>query len=274
MSEHKDTFVKVDPHLYKWQHRMKSGEYSTKYYALFTCEKYGKPRRVPLGTSDLEAARRELKNTLELTKGGFDFGAVKKQRKQAQAEANSQAVEGLTFREWAMEYFWGRVHYKGEELKRQKTKDMERRCFDRAARFFGNMRLTDIDAGKCYGYVAHRTADMTKRDGKRRKISVATAGADLKFVKFLLHRAQDHSKITKMPNIEIASARKHKRRATEAEYQAQLAAMKKTTVETPPDVLMGVRNEKRRAAESYLADDRPEMENHHLAARGDQRRQG
>ena len=227
MSEQiKDGFIRVDDHLYKWQHRAKSGEWSTVYYAVFTDRLHRKPRRMSLETDELETARKALKNKLELNAGHFDFDAIERQRKEKQREADAQANEGLTLKEWGEAYFRGGVHYKAEKLKRESTKKLERIEFDRLCKFFGNVPLADITTGMCHDYVADRTAD--KLAGGR-EVCFATANRNLGFLRFLLNRAKAYRKIAEVPIIEQQSekGRERKRTVSEWEYEAQLSAMTK-----------------------------------------------
>lgn len=120
--------VKNKPKMHRRRYETASGERRELLYGRFTCKLKGKRRCIPLG-SDMEAAEIELRRILTDNANGKDFDAVEDSHKQ-----------GLTFREWADDYFQNKIdpgrHAGGIER--------EKRSYKALKPFFGDMLLADI----------------------------------------------------------------------------------------------------------------------------------
>src|SRR5207248_1279819 len=81
----KQTFERIEKHLYKRQYQTAGGNWSTVYYAKFVC--WDDERRTfPVG-ENLGDARDELGRLRQLNKGRYPWAAEKAERKKAKVKA-------------------------------------------------------------------------------------------------------------------------------------------------------------------------------------------
>jgi integrase len=83
MSE--EEFKSIERHLFKRQYRTGTGDWSTKFYGIFTCWD-GERRTFPVG-DNLDDARDELGRLRSLDKGRYDFDAEKREKEKAKVKA-------------------------------------------------------------------------------------------------------------------------------------------------------------------------------------------
>lgn len=211
----KQTFKRVEKHLYRRQYQTAGGEWSTLYYARFKDWK-GKQRTFPVG-SNKETARDELTvyEARNIRKEDFDLD------KQLDAK-------GLTYSQWAAVYFKEKV----DPDKRASGIDRERRSSKKLEEFFGPILLTDINRAKISEYRIKRLQEPIVRRGKAVKdsrISFPTVNRELAFLRYLLNLAVDGEILEMVPSfkklIKSEKNRKRSRIATEEEYQALLSRM-------------------------------------------------
>ena len=221
--------VKRAPHLYERRYQTASGEWRSKYYAIFTCKLKRKRRVFPLG-GNLDAAKEALALLLaDNIKGdGKDFDAQKENEKR-----------GYTFSEWADEYFARKV----DPEKHAGGVEREKLSYKLLKGFFGNMLLSEIKRGKIMEYRTKRLQDpiMTHGkpimiDGRAKTVSFATVNRELAFLRFMLNMAEDDEIIEVAPKfkskgknslIKSEKDRKRDRVATEDEYRALLGNMRR-----------------------------------------------
>lgn len=120
--------VKNTPHLWRRRYRTANGKRREKFYARLTCTLKRKRRCEPLG-SDLDAAKIELKRILADDVGGKDFDVAKQ-----------RGTDGITFREWAEDYFANKI----DPTRKPGGLDREKRSYRRLEAFFGAMLLSEI----------------------------------------------------------------------------------------------------------------------------------
>jgi hypothetical protein len=114
------TFEKVEKHLYKRQYPTAGGDWSTKFYGIFTC--WDKERRTfPLGDS-LQDARDELGRLRTLNKGRHDWDGEKK-------KVEEQKRRAITFSQWGNRYFTDQLSPNALRQTRLTGKNDHSRCW-------------------------------------------------------------------------------------------------------------------------------------------------
>src|SRR5262245_2665917 len=76
---------KIEKHLYRRQYQTSGGDWSTKFYIIFTC--WDRQRRTFPAGDNLKDARDELGRLRTLDKGRYDFDKEKRERDQAKVKA-------------------------------------------------------------------------------------------------------------------------------------------------------------------------------------------
>src|ERR1043166_8869304 len=95
--------LRVEKHLYRVQHRTKTGEWSTRYYGIFR-DWQRINRSFPLG-DDLKRARNRLGERRRQNDGRYDFDAEKREREEAAKKKEQAKKRGVDFRTWGLRYF-------------------------------------------------------------------------------------------------------------------------------------------------------------------------
>jgi integrase len=205
--------VKNTPHLWRRRYLTANGERREKYYARFTGIHRDKRKRLcePLG-SDLAAAKKELARILADNVAGKDFGVIRESNKQ-----------GLTFREWAADYFANKV----DPTRKAGGLDREKRSYKTLDAFFGDMLLTDIKRSVIMQYRNKRLQEPIVRrgkivtlNGKPRTPTFLTVNRELSLLRSLLNLAEEDEILDAAPrftskngkNALIKSERDHARR--------------------------------------------------------------
>jgi hypothetical protein len=202
--------VKRVEHLYERVYITASGEKRVKFYAIFTCKLKHKRRVIPFG-SDLATAKVELAQALADNMRGKDFDVVEQPRE-----------NGLTFREWAEDYFKNKI----DPTRKAGGIDREKRSYKPLEAFFGDMLLTDIKRGVIMQYRAKRLQEPIVRrgkvvmlNGKPRMPTFLTINRELALLRSLLNLAEEDEVIEAAPrftskngkNALIKSERDHRR---------------------------------------------------------------
>ena len=166
----KETFEKIEKHLYRRQYQTADGQWRTAFYSEFT-DWQGIKRKFPLGDT-LDDARDELGRLHTLNKGRHDWDAEKRRV----AEQRRRAV---TLSQWGDTYF-----AKGlspNEL-RPGSADRETRAFALLKPFFGDLALVDIKKSTALEY-------RKKRKGEG--VGDITINREVSFLRKLLNVAAD-----------------------------------------------------------------------------------
>jgi integrase len=203
--------VKSTPHLWRRRYLTIDGERREKFYARFTCRLKKKRRCEPLG-GDLAAAKERLAQILAANYSAKDFD-----------EANEPTKQGITFREWAAEYFAHKI----DPTRKAAGIDREKRSYKPLGKFFGDMLLTDIKRSTIMQYRNKRLQEPIKRrgkvvmvDGKPRTPTFLTVNRELALLRSLLNLAEEDEVIEAAPrftskngkNALIKSERDHARK--------------------------------------------------------------
>ena len=210
----KDEFKKIEKRLYRWQHQDKTGQWSTRYYAVFV-DWQGNPHRDPLG-DNLDIAKDRLGELLTLNGRRFDFAAAKRQKEEEAAQQAEAARKGLTLGEFAAHYFKALAP---SFEKRAGTLEREERLWDQLESHFGPKPLSEI----------RLTAISEYRVRREKEVSFVTTNRELGFVRYLLNRAMEDGVLDVAPRIRLKSEkdRPHTRSATPEEYATILAHMQR-----------------------------------------------
>jgi len=205
----------VEKYLYRYQHLDIHGQWSTKFYAVFT-DWQGIARRIPLATK-LQAARNKLGELMRKNDAEFDFDSRKRQKEEESRRQEEAKRKGLTLGEYADHYF--KVLPPSFD-KRASTIEREERLWAKLTSHFGPMPLVDIKL----------TAISAYRVKRETEVSFVTCNRELGFVRFLLNRALEDGVLEATPRIRLKSERdrSHTRPVTSEEYAAILAHMQRS----------------------------------------------
>jgi integrase len=206
----KETFERVQKHLYKRQYQTESGDWATAFYARFV-DWQGIRRKFAIG-DDLEDARDELGRLHILNKGRHDWDAEKR-------KAEEQRRRAVTFSQWGNTYFADQLS--PNEL-RASSVDREKRSFALLEKFFDDIALVDINKSKILEYRKKRTAEG---------VGFITINRELSFLRKLLNVAadQDPPLLESVPRFKLPNEHSQARTGTiDAEaFAAILAHMKR-----------------------------------------------
>src|SRR5215813_3674225 len=186
----KTEFIKVEKHLYRYQHQDKTGQWSTRYYAVFV-DWQGNPHRDPLG-DNLDIAKDRLGELLTLNGRRFDFAEEKRQKKEQAQQQAQAAKKGLTLAEFAAHYF--KVLAPAFE-KRPNTLEREQRLWAKLENYFGGKALCEIKLTQFAEY----------RVKREKEVSFVTVNRELAFIKYLLNRACEDGALDSVPKIRLRS---------------------------------------------------------------------
>jgi integrase len=182
--------VKSTPHLWRRRYLTINGERREKLYARFTCRLKQKRRCEPLG-GDLAAAKERLAQILAANYSAKDFD-----------EANEPTKQGITFREWAADYFAHKI----DPTRKAGGIDREKRSYKPLEAFFGDLLLTDIKRSVIMQYRNKRLQEAIKRrgkvvmvDGRPRTPTFLTVNRELALLRSLLNLAEEDEVIEAAP---------------------------------------------------------------------------
>jgi integrase len=206
----KESFERVQKHLYKRQYQTGSGDWATAYYARFV-DWQGIRRKFAIG-DDLEDARDELGRLHTLNKGRHDWDAEKR-------KAEEQRRRAITFSQWGTTYF-------DEDLSPNKLRpgsvDREKRAFALLEPFFGHLSLIEVNKKKVLEYRKKRTAE---------RVGFITINRELAFLRKLLNVAADQEPplLESVPRFKLPNETSRARSGTvdAEEFAAILAHMRR-----------------------------------------------
>jgi hypothetical protein len=138
---------KIEKHLYRRQYQTSGGDWSTKFYAIFTCWD-GKRRTFPVG-ENLAIARDRVGELRNMNGRRFDWDDEKK-------KVEEQKRRAITFSQWGNRYFADQLSPKAL---RPNSIDREKRSFALLDDFFGDMPLVDVGRTKILDYRKKRKVD-------------------------------------------------------------------------------------------------------------------
>ena len=143
----KQTLEKIEQHFYSCTYQLSSGEWSTRYYGIFT-DWSGKRRKFALG-ANLKIARRKLDRLKGENAIEKDFDAEK-----------NKPEEGMTVAKWADCYL------KLEEVKTKRSFGREKELIATIRRLLGWVLLTEIKREHLFKYRTERLQEHIVRNGK------------------------------------------------------------------------------------------------------------
>jgi integrase len=182
------TFEKVARHLYRRQYQTAGGDWSTLYYAIFTC--WDKKRRTfPVGES-LQDARDELGRLRQLNKGHYPWEAEKAEREKAK-------VKALTLAEYLDKTYLPLM----KNTPSYSTKVAQ--C-GHLRRLLGPLPLTEVSKIKIMEYKVKRLSESLVRHGKPiegTKVKGATVNREVSTLIAALNLAAESKLIEDAPRI-------------------------------------------------------------------------
>ena len=140
---------KIEKHLYRRQYQTAGGDWSVKFYAIFTGHD-GKRRTFPAGDT-LSDARDELGRLRTLDKGRFDFDTQKREREQAK-------VKAMTLNEWLDRYLGLMANTPSYETKTAQCAHIKR--------LLGHHPLSEVGRVQIMEYKQRRLSESLMRHGK------------------------------------------------------------------------------------------------------------
>jgi integrase len=206
----KESFERVQKHLYKRQYQKGSGDWATAFYARFV-DWQGIRRKFAVG-DNLDDARDELGRLHTLNKGRHDWDAEKR-------KAEEQRRRAVTFSQWGKTYFADQLS--PNEL-RESSIDREKRSFALLEKFFGDLPLVEIGKTKILEYRKRRAAEA---------VGFITINRELSFLRKLLNVAADQEPpiLHTLPRFKLPKETSRARTGTIAadDFSAILAQMRR-----------------------------------------------
>jgi integrase len=206
----KETFERVQKHLYKRQYQTESGDWATAFYARFV-DWQGIRRKFAVG-DNLDDARDELGRLHTLNKGRHDWDAEKR-------KAEQQRRRAVTLSQWGDTYFERSLS--PNEL-RPGSADREKRAFALLKPFFGDLPLVYIKKSTVLEYRKKRTGDG---------VGFVTVNRELSFLRKLLNVATDQEPplLETVPRFKLPNetSRARNRTIDTEDFAAILAHMKR-----------------------------------------------
>lgn len=206
----KESFERVQKHLYKRQYQTGSGDWATAFYARFV-DWQGIRRKFAVG-DNLDDARDELGRLRTLNKGRHDWDGEKR-------KAEEQRRRAVTLAQWGDTYFERGLS--PNDL-RPASADREKRAFALLKLFFGDLALVDIKKSTVLEYRKKRSAEG---------VGFVTINRELSFLRKLLNVATDQEPalLETVPRFKLPNETSRARTGTiDAEdFAAILAHMKR-----------------------------------------------
>jgi integrase len=165
----KQTLECIAPHLYRCTYQISTGEWSTRFYGIFT-DWQGKRRKKPLG-ADLKIARKTLDRLMGENAIEKDFDAVK--------------PEGMIIGEWADSYF------DLAEVKTKRSLNRDRQHVAHIKRHLGSKLLADLGREDLFRYKNERSEEYIIRNDKpaSKKVSDSTIKLELSCLRRMVNLA-------------------------------------------------------------------------------------
>jgi integrase len=201
----KQTFERVEKHLYCRQYQTAGGECMTKFYARFT-DWSGIYRTFPLG-DQLEDARDELGRLRTLNKGRYDFDKEKQEREKAK--------KAMTLSAWLDRYLDLVKNLPSYPTKMAQSVPLKR--------ILGQLLLSEVTKVRILEYKNRRLSEPLIRNGNAvegTRIQGATVNREVSCLKAALNLAADEGLCDGAPRIKKEREIARERILTEQEYKA------------------------------------------------------
>ena len=171
----KQILEKINEHFYSCRYHLSSGEWSTRYYGIFT-DWSGKRRKFALG-GNLKIARRKLDRLKGENAIEKDFDAEK-----------NKPEEGMTVAKW------GECYLKLEEIKTKRSFSRECDLVATIKRLLGSILLTEIKREHLFKYRTERLQEHIIRNGKAaaKTVSSGTVANELSCFRHMLNKAREN----------------------------------------------------------------------------------
>jgi len=208
-------FEQIEKHLYRRQYRMSNGNWSTKFYVIFTC--WDNTRRTFPAGDNLKDARDKLGELHNLNKGRYDFDADKI-KKQPEPEP-----ERLTVGAYIPEFL--------KSKNGMPSYNFWKVCAGHLDRLMGSVALDEITRSRIAEYKQIRKTEPIMRHGKPVQgttVSGSTANREITTLLGLLNLAAENELLEKVPatkRLKDAEGHLSRERVLDAdEYKALLDA--------------------------------------------------
>ncbi|MCZ6452589.1 MAG: tyrosine-type recombinase/integrase [Deltaproteobacteria bacterium] len=202
------SFKRIAPHLYKRQYQNASGDWSTRFYGIFTTWK-GNRITFPLG-ENLDAARDKLGVLHKRNDAEYDFDRVREDKKKAK-------IKGMTVAEWLDRYI--------VLMKDKKSGKTVKTYSVHLKRLLGSIPLQDMNKVRIMEYKNRRLAESVVRHGKPiegKRIKGATVNREISCLIAALNLAHDGGLCEEPSNVKKESEEARERILADAEYRALL----------------------------------------------------
>ena len=199
------TFEQVEKHLYKRQYQTAKGDWSTRFYAIFTCWD-GKRRTFKAGET-LNDARDELGRLRKLDNGHFDFTAHERAKAQAK-------VKAITVAEWLDRYLELCQSMPSYRTKKAQCGPLKR--------LLGSLPLSDVNRVRILEYKNRRKSESLTRHGEAvegTKVSGATVNREVSCLITALNLAADQGLCDGAPKVKKEREVARERILTDAEFR-------------------------------------------------------
>jgi hypothetical protein len=206
----KQSFEKVERHLYKRAYQVAGGDFSVKFYAIFVC--WDRKRRSFPAGDNLQDARDELGRLRQLDKGRFNFDAEKQERKNAK-------IKAMTLGEWLDSYLALMKNTPSSGTKVAQCAHLKR--------LLGHLPLSEITKVRILEYKQRRLSEALIRHGEPvegTQITGATANREVSCLITALNLAADEGLCEDAPRIKKERETPRERTLTDAERKALLDA--------------------------------------------------
>lgn len=206
----KQTFEKIERHLFKRQYQTTGGDWSTLYYAIFT-DWRGIPRRFPLG-QHLQGARDQLGVLHKRNDAEFDFGAEKREREKAK-------VKAMTLGEWLDRYLGLMKNTPSYPTKMAQSAHLKR--------ILGSIPLSEVTKVRIMEYKNRRLSESIVRHGEPIEgthIQGATVNREVSCLITALNLAAGEGLCDGAPRVKKERETPRERILTDKEYRTILDA--------------------------------------------------
>ena len=210
--DQKQTFERMEKHLYRRQYQTAGGDWSTIFYARFTDWK--RKRRVFSLGADLRTAREQLK-VLEAD------NVKKKDFDQEKIDLEKAKTEGMTLETWLGRYL--------DLVKSKRSWSRDKQHCKHLTRLLGSLPLSQITRPRIMEYKNARLTECIIRHGKPvdgKTVKISTVNREIRCLLHALSLGADDDLIENVPRVRLDSERHlaRERVLSEQEYRSLLAA--------------------------------------------------
>jgi integrase len=204
------SFEKVERHLYRRQYQQSNGDWSTRFYVIFTCWD-GERRPFPAG-DNLQDARDELGRLRKLNSGRYDWAKEKAEREKAK-------VKALTLSEWLDRYL--------DLMKNTPSYDTKVSQSTHLKRLLGHLPLSEVTKVRVMEYKQRRLSEPIIRSGEAvegTQIKGATANREVSCLIAALNLAAEEGLCEGAPKVKKERETPRDRILSDKEYRSILDA--------------------------------------------------